>query len=85
MGMSRNLPTVFKLNPEERRFYSDKKWVSSLDSIANGEMGEGELGPYLVKTNGKVIDLPYTVNHFSVMWYRKDLLDAAGVLSLIHI
>ena len=31
MGMARNLPTVFKLNPEERRFYSDKKWVSSLD------------------------------------------------------
>ena len=79
MGMARKLPTVFKLNPEERRFYSDKNWVTPLDDIATGEMGKGQLGPYLVKTKGKVIDLPYTVNHFSVMWYRKDLLDAAGV------
>ena len=79
MGMARKLPTVFKLNPEERRFYSDKNWVTPLDDIATGEMGKDQLGIYLVKTKGKVIDLPYTVNHFSVMWYRKDLLDAAGV------
>src|SRR3546814_18367540 len=33
----------------------------------------------LMKVDGKVYDLPYTLGNFSILWYRDDLLEAAGV------
>jgi multiple sugar transport system substrate-binding protein len=78
-AMAKNLPMVFKFLPEDRGIYVKKGWIVPLDDIAKGELGEESLGQWLVKTNGKVYDLPYTISHFSVMWYNKGMLDKAGL------
>tara|TARA_A100001015_G_scaffold321486_1_gene452496 strand:+ start:5208 stop:6557 length:1350 start_codon:yes stop_codon:yes gene_type:complete len=78
-AMARKLPSIFKINPENRDQYVEDGWLVPLDTIATGELSKENLGQWLQLTKGKVYDLPYTVSHFSVMWYNKGILDAAGL------
>jgi ABC-type glycerol-3-phosphate transport system substrate-binding protein len=78
-AMAKKLPSIYKVNPEDRDMMVDKGWLIPLDSIATGELSKESLGQWYQTTKGKIYDLPYTVSHFSVMWYNKGILDAAGL------
>ena len=78
-AMAKKLPSIYKVNPENRDDYVASGWLVPLDSIATGELSKESLGQWYQTTKGKLYDVPYTVSHFSVMWYNKGILDAAGL------
>lgn len=76
---AKTMPEVFKLLSEERVEFARKGYLVPLDSIIS-DIGEKDfVDGTLIKVDGKVYDLPYTINNFSVLWYRNDFLKAASL------
>lgn len=76
---SRTMPAVFKILPEERFQFARKGFLVPLDDIVKDIGRQDFVDGALVPVDGRIYDLPYTLGNFSVMWYRTDLLKAAGV------
>ena len=73
------MPDVFKLLSEERVEFAHKGYLVSLDDIIS-EIGEKDfVSGSLSKVDGHYYDVPYALNNFSVLWYRRDLLKAVGL------
>lgn len=76
---ARNAPDVVKIVPEERLVWGSQGYFEPLDDVYKS-IGEDAFVPgSVVKVDGKVYDLPYVINHFSILWYRDDLLKAKGI------
>jgi ABC-type glycerol-3-phosphate transport system substrate-binding protein len=76
---ARNAPDVVKIVPEERLVWGSQGYFAPLDDVYKS-IGEDAFVPgSVVKVDGKVYDLPYVINHFSILWYRDDLLKAKGI------
>lgn len=76
---SRTMPDVFKLLSEERFQFARSGYITPLDDIAN-EIGIDDfVEGSIVKVDGEIYDLPYTLGNFSVLWYRNDILDANNI------
>ena len=76
---AKTMPEVFKLLSEERVLFARKGYIVPLDNVV-AAIGESDyVAESIDRVDGKVYDLPYTLNSFSVLWYRDDLLKAAKV------
>jgi multiple sugar transport system substrate-binding protein len=76
---AKTMPEVFKLLSEERVLFARKGYLVPLDNLV-AAIGESDyVADSLDRVDGKVYDLPYTLNNFSVLWYRDDLLKAAKI------
>lgn len=76
---ARTMPEIFKILPEERFNFGRRGFLEPLDDVLQ-QMGESDIPPQmLVRLEGRLYDLPYTFSNFSTMWYREDLLNAAGI------
>jgi ABC-type glycerol-3-phosphate transport system substrate-binding protein len=76
---TRTMPEIVKLNPEERFEMSSKGFVIPLDDVI-AAIGEADfVDNSLSKLGGHYYDIPYTLGNYGALWYRKDLLDAAGL------
>jgi len=76
---ARTMPDVFKLLSEERVEFARKGYLAPLDDLV-GTIGADDFVPgSLTKVDGKYYDVPYALNNFSVLWYRNDLLQSAGL------
>lgn len=73
---SKTMPDVFKLLSEERFQFARKGYLMPLDDIAKEIGTEDFVEGSIVKVDGGIYDLPYTLGNFSVLWYRNDLLKA---------
>lgn len=76
---SKTMPAVFKILPEERFQFARKGFLVPLDDLVKDIGRQDFVDGALVPVDGAIYDLPYTLGNFSVMWYRTDLLKAAGV------
>lgn len=70
---ARKLPSVFKILPEERYVFGTKGVIEPLDDVFK-EIGldqfvEGSVVP----VEGKVYDIPYTINQYSIYYARTDV------------
>jgi ABC-type glycerol-3-phosphate transport system substrate-binding protein len=73
------MPDVFKLLSEERVEFARKGYLVPLDGMIS-EIGEKDfVAGTLSRIDGHYYDVPYALNNFSVLWYRSDLLKAAGL------
>jgi ABC-type glycerol-3-phosphate transport system substrate-binding protein len=73
------MPDVFKLLSEERVQFARKGYLVPLDKLI-ADIGEKDfVSGSLLKVDGHYYDVPYALNNFSVLWYRDDLLKAAGL------
>ncbi|AOB29733.1 hypothetical protein AKI39_02095 [Bordetella sp. H567] len=73
------MPEVFKLLSEERVEFARKGYLAPLDSLVS-DIGEKDfVAGSLSRIDGHYYDVPYALNNFSVLWYRDDLLKAAGL------
>jgi len=75
---SKSMPDVFKLLSEERFEFSKKGYVVPLDDLYGEIGGDNFVDGSIMKIDGHVYDLPYTLGNFNVLWYRNDLLKQAG-------
>ncbi|HEX7126710.1 MAG TPA: sugar ABC transporter substrate-binding protein [Thermodesulfobacteriota bacterium] len=76
---ARTMPEVFKILPEERFNFGRRGFLVPLDDVAR-EIGLSDFPEELIiRIDGKIYDLPYTLGNFSTLWYRADLLEAKGV------
>lgn len=73
---SKTMPDVFKLLSEERFQFARKGYLTPLDDIAKEIGSEDFVEGSIVKVDGGIYDLPYTLGNFSVLWYRNDILKA---------
>jgi multiple sugar transport system substrate-binding protein len=76
---SKTMPGVFKLLAEERFQFARKGYLAPLDDLVKEIGSQDFVEGSVVKVDGKVYDLPYTLGNFNVLWYRDDLLKAAGI------
>jgi multiple sugar transport system substrate-binding protein len=73
------MPDVFKLLSEERVEFARKGYLAPLDSLIS-DIGENDfVSGTLSRVDGHYYDVPYALNNFSVLWFRDDLLKAAGL------
>jgi ABC-type glycerol-3-phosphate transport system substrate-binding protein len=73
------MPEIIKLNPEERFELSATGYIVPLDDLIE-QIGTADfVENSLAKLNGHYFDIPYTLGNYGTLWYRKDLLDKAGV------
>lgn len=76
---TKTMPEIIKLNPEERFDMSNNGYIIPLDDLIDS-IGRSDFDPdSLVKLNGHNYDIPYTLGNYGTLWYRSDLLQAAGV------
>lgn len=76
---ARTMPEIFKILPEERFNFGRRGFLVPLDDVL-AEIGASDYPEdLLIRIEGKVYDLPYTLGNFSTLWYREDLLKARGV------
>lgn len=76
---AKTMPEIFKLLSEERTVFARKGYLVPLDNLVTA-IGESDyVAGSIERVDGKVYDLPYTLNGFSVLWYRNDLLKAANI------
>jgi ABC-type glycerol-3-phosphate transport system substrate-binding protein len=76
---ARTMPELFKVLPEERFNFGKKGFLVPLDDVAAKIGLDDFVEGSVVKVDGKIYDLPYTIGNFSSLWYRSDLLEAKGV------
>lgn len=73
------MPEIFKILPEERFLFGKKGYLEPLDDVLSS-IGEDEYEPRMIaRQDGKLLSIPYTIGHSSVMWYRDDLLSEKGL------
>lgn len=76
---ARTMPELFKILPEERFNFGRRGFLVPLDDVAQ-EIGLSDFPEELIiRIDGKIYDLPYTLGNFSTLWYRADLLEAKGL------
>lgn len=76
---ARTMPEVFKILPEERFNFGRRGFLVPLDDVAK-DIGLSDFPEeMIIRIEGKIYDLPYTLGNFSTLWYREDLLKARGV------
>ena len=76
---ARSAPDLIKILPDETYPWSQKGFLTPLDDVV-GKVGEQNfLDGSIHKIDGKVYAVPYILNNFGVLFYREDLLKAAGV------
>lgn len=76
---ARTMPEIFKVLPEERFNFGRRGFLVPLDDVAT-EIGLSDFPEDLIiRIDGKIYDLPYTLGNFSTLWYRADLLEAKGI------
>lgn len=76
---ARTMPEIFKVLPEERFNFGRRGFLVPLDDVAK-EIGLDDFPEdMIIRIEGKIYDLPYTLGNFSTLWYREDLLKARGV------
>jgi ABC-type glycerol-3-phosphate transport system substrate-binding protein len=76
---ARTMPEVFKLLSEERVDFARKGYLVPLDGIVDAIGEKDFVDGTIHRVDGKVYDIPYTLNNFNVLFYRSDLLKAANV------
>lgn len=76
---SKTMPDVFKLLSEERFQFARKGYLTPLDDLVKEIGSQNFVDGSIMKVDGHVYDLPYTLGNFSVLWYRNDLLKASGI------
>jgi ABC-type glycerol-3-phosphate transport system substrate-binding protein len=73
------MPEIFKILPEERFEFAKNGYLTPLgdlvDSIGRDNFVDGSLVP----VEGVNYDIPYTLQNFSVLWTRDDLLEEKGL------
>lgn len=76
---AKTMPEVFKILAEERMQFARKGYLVPLDNMVASIGANDYLDDLIVKVDGKIYDVPYTINNFSVLFYRDDLLKAANL------
>jgi len=76
---AKTMPDVFKLLSEERFQFVRKGYLAPLDDLVKEIGAQDFVDGSIVKVDGRVYDLPYTLGNFSVLWYRDDILKANGI------
>jgi multiple sugar transport system substrate-binding protein len=76
---AKTMPEIFKLLSEERVQFARKGYLVPVDDLAAAIGVNDYVDGALDRVDGKLYDLPYTFNNFSVLWYRQDLLKAANI------
>jgi len=76
---AKTMPEVFKILAEERMQFARKGYLVPLDNMVANIGLNDYLDGMIERVDGKVYDVPYTINNFSVLWYRDDLLKAAKI------
>jgi len=76
---AKTMPEIFKILTEERMQFARKGYLIPLDKLISN-IGENDyLDGVVDRIDGKVYDVPYTLNNFSILWYRDDLLKTSKV------
>ena len=76
---ARTMPEIFKINTEERAEFVRRGFLQPLDDLV-AEIGEADyVAGALTRINGRVYDLPYALNQFGILCYRRDVLQAASL------
>jgi ABC-type glycerol-3-phosphate transport system substrate-binding protein len=76
---TRTLPDVIKVITLENYEFVKRGFVSPLDDVVDA-IGRSDFVPEsLVKIDGKVYAIPYTMGNNSNLYLRRDLFEAAGV------
>jgi len=76
---AKTMPEVFKLLSEEKVQFARKGYLVPVDDLAAAIGANDFVDGALDRVDGKLYDLPYSFNNFSVLWYRDDLLKAAKI------
>lgn len=76
---AKTMPDVFKLLSEERFQFARKGYLTPLDDLVKEIGSQDFVEGSIVKVDGGVYDLPYTLGNFSVLWYRDDILKVSGI------
>lgn len=72
------MPEIFKILPEERFEFARKGYLVPLDKVVDNIGRDNFVENSLVAVDGVNYDIPYTLQNFSVLWARDDLLAAKG-------
>ena len=76
---AKTMPEIFKILAEERFQFARRGYLVPLDGVA-AKIGLNDyLDGVIERVDGKIYDLPYTINNFSVLWYREDVLKEAKI------
>lgn len=75
---TRSMPEVFKLLPEERFEFARKGYILPLDDLIDQIGRDGYAPGALIKVDGATYDIPYTLGNFSLLYSRRDMLEAVG-------
>lgn len=76
---AKTMPEVFKILSEERIQFARRGHIVALDDVVSAIGEKDFVDDAIDRIDGRVYDIPYSLNMFSVLFYRQDLLKAAGV------
>ncbi|MCS0494639.1 sugar ABC transporter substrate-binding protein [Ancylobacter sp. MQZ15Z-1] len=76
---AKTMPEVFKILPEEVPEFAKRGYIMKLDDFVDQIGRDDFVAGSIATVDGAAYSVPYTMGNFSVLFYRKDLLDAKGI------